>query len=152
MTLRHLTLPAAAAALVAAALGTAATATAVPHGSPVDPDGAVLSAWSVLPATTYVAGSETSGHWTTGNAAVPAPYPGQPVQGFSGTHALADGSFLVLSDNGFGAKANSADFLLSVHRITPETDDADGDGRDDVRRDRADLQRPRPPHPVDDLA
>jgi hypothetical protein len=128
MTLRHLTLPAAAAALVAAALGTATTATAVPHGSPVDPDGAVLSAWSVLPATTYVAGSETSGHWTTGNAAAPAPYPGQPVQGFSGTHALADGSFLVLSDNGFGAKANSADFLLSVHRITPETDDADGQG------------------------
>ena len=64
----------------------------------------------------------------TGTTAVPRPYPGQPVQGFSGTHALGDGSFLVLSDNGFGAKANSADFLLSVHRITPETDAADGDG------------------------
>ncbi|PVG82997.1 hypothetical protein DDE18_11730 [Nocardioides gansuensis] len=97
-------------------------------GSQVDPEGATLSAWSVLPAETYVPGSETSGHWTTGNAAVPAPYPGQPVQGFSGTHALADGSLVVLSDNGFGAKAISADFLLSVHRITPETDDADGAG------------------------
>jgi hypothetical protein len=49
------------------------------------------------------------------------------VQGFSGTHALADGSFLVLSDNGFGSKANSADFLLALHRITPRTDDGTGE-------------------------
>ncbi|EON23746.1 hypothetical protein CF8_2269 [Nocardioides sp. CF8] len=111
-------------ALAAAAL----PAHAAPEGSPVAPDGATLSAWSVLPAATYVADSEPSGHWTSGNAAVPAPYAAQPVQGFSGTHALGDGSFLVLSDNGFGAKANSADFLLSVHRITPETFAADGDG------------------------
>ena len=115
------------AALGLAAALTATSAAAAPHGSPADP-GATLSAYSVLPTRTYVPGSETSGHWTTGNAAVPAPYAGQPVQGFSGTHALGDGSFLVLSDNGFGAKANSADFLLAVHRITPETDDPDGSG------------------------
>lgn len=119
---------AATAALGLAAALTSTAATAAPHGSPVEPDGATLSAFSVLPARTYVPGSETSGHWTSGNAAVPAPYAGQPVQGFSATHALGDGSFLVLSDNGFGAKANSADFLLSIHRITPETDDADGSG------------------------
>jgi hypothetical protein len=106
---------------VALAAGAVAPAVAAPTGSPVDPGGAVLSAWSVLDTETYVPDSEPSGHWTTGNAAVPAPYPGQPVQGFSGTHALADGSFLVLSDNGFGSKANSADFLLSLHRITPGT-------------------------------
>lgn len=125
-----------AAALLAAA-SLASTATATPTATPTatsgdgrsaKPDVPTLAAWSVLPATTYVPGSETSGHWTTGNAAVPAPYPGQPVQGFSGTHALADGSFLVLSDNGFGSKANSADFLLSVHRITPETDATGGAG------------------------
>ena len=126
MTLGHHTLSLAAVALATAAIGSAATAT--PHRSASDQDTPVLSAWSVLPATTYVPGSETSGRWTTGNAAVPAPYVGQPVQGFSGTHALADGSFLVLSDNGFGAKANSADFLLSVHRITPDTGDRDGSG------------------------
>ncbi|WP_310528855.1 esterase-like activity of phytase family protein [Nocardioides sp.] len=103
-------------------------AQAAPEASPPSPRRATLTAWSVLPAATYVPGSETSGHWTAGNAAVPAPYEGQPVQGFSGTHALGDGSFLVLSDNGYGAKANSADFLLSIHRITPETDAADGDG------------------------
>ena len=103
-------------------------AQAAPKSSLTAPEGATLAAWSVLPVATYVPGSETSGHWTTGNGAIPAPYAGQPVQGFSGTHALRDGSFLVLSDNGYGAKANSADFLLSLHRITPETDAADGDG------------------------
>lgn len=112
-------------ALALACLAPLALAPAAPAAAP---DRATLTAWSVLPAETYVPGSETSGHWTTGNAAVAAPYPGQPVQGFSGTHALADGSFVVLSDNGFGTLANSADFLLSVHRITPETDDADGAG------------------------
>ena len=124
MTLRLRALALTTIALASAAL----PAHAAPKGSPTSPEGATLSAWSVLPAATYVPGSETSGHWTTGNAAIPAPYTGQPVQGFSGTHALGDGSFLVLSDNGYGAKANSADFLLSLHRITPETDAADGDG------------------------
>jgi hypothetical protein len=116
-------------ALTTVALTVAAVpAQAAPMGSPASPDGATLSAWSALPAATYVPGSETSGHWTNGSSAIPAPYAGQPVQGFSGTHALGDGSLLALSDNGYGAKANSADFLLALHRITPETDAATGDG------------------------
>lgn len=84
-----------------------------------DPDKAMLLRWSVLPTATYVPGSEPSGAFTTGNAAIPAPYAGQPVQGFSATHRLADGTSLVMSDNGYGSKANSGDFLLSVHRIRP---------------------------------
>lgn len=116
-------------ALITIALTAAALpAHAAPKGSPASLTDATISAWSVLAAETYVPASEASGHWASGNAEVPAPYPGQPVQGFSGTHALGDGSFLVLSDNGFGAKANSADYLLSLHRITPETDAADGEG------------------------
>ena len=115
--------------LAAAALAAASFA---PHafGAPLhaeprtdpDPARATLVGWSVLPTQTYVPESASSGHWTTGNAAVPAPYPGQPVQGFSATHALADGSYLVMSDNGFGAKANSADFELAVHRIRPDVE------------------------------
>lgn len=108
---------AAAAALAPLAIGNATHAT---HPTDPDPARATLVGWSVLPTETYVPGSAPSGHWTTGNAAVPAPYPGQPVQGFSATHALADGSYLVMSDNGFGAKANSADFELVVHRIRPD--------------------------------
>lgn len=108
---------AAAAALAPLAIVDAVHAT--PRTDP-DPARATLVGWSALPTETYVPGSAPSGYWTTGNATVPAPYPGQPVQGFSATHALADGSYLVMSDNGFGAKANSADFELAVHRIRPD--------------------------------
>lgn len=107
---------AAAAALAPLVIGPGVHAS--PYAEP-DPARATLVGWSMLPTETYVPGSARSGYWTTGNAAVPAPYPGQPVQGFSATHALADGSYLVMSDNGFGAKANSADFELAVHRLRP---------------------------------
>lgn len=47
------------------------------------------------------------------------PFPGQPVQGFSGVQRADGDTFYFLSDNGFGAKNNSADFLLRIHRVTP---------------------------------
>jgi len=126
MTLRRSLLPALAvtgAAVLGLLVPTVATAgPPIGPGRPVPaPAEAQVAGFSVLPTETYVPGSEASGHWTTGNAAVPAPYPGQPVQGFSGTHREADGSWLVLSDNGFGSKANSADFLLALHRVRPDT-------------------------------
>src|SRR5262245_17113600 len=99
-------------------VGTTSSAPASPPRAP-DPARAELVCWASLPADTFVPGSESSGYFT-GNAA--APFPGQPVQGFSGVHALGDGSYLVMSDNGFGAKANSQDFRLRVHRIKPDTD------------------------------
>lgn len=45
------------------------------------------------------------------------PFVGQPVQGFSGISTLEDGSFLVLTDNGFGGRTNSADTLLMFHHV-----------------------------------
>jgi len=50
------------------------------------------------------------------------PFFGQPLQGFSGYAAerASDGSLLALIDNGFGAKANSSDALLSFTRIRPD--------------------------------
>ncbi len=45
------------------------------------------------------------------------PFAGQPVQGFSGIRSLGNGEFLVLTDNGFGGKANSPDAMLFFHRI-----------------------------------
>jgi hypothetical protein len=42
---------------------------------------------------------------------------GQPVQGFSGIAPAGEGLFWLLSDNGFGTKANSPDALLMVHRV-----------------------------------
>ena len=45
----------------------------------------------------------------------------RPVQGFSavlpGQH---EGTYLVMSDNGFGNKANSADALLRVYTVKPD--------------------------------
>lgn len=58
-------------------LSLAAIAMSAPSASaarPIpDPASATLVGRSILPAETYVPGSETSGHWTTGNAQIPAP-------------------------------------------------------------------------------
>ncbi|MFD0472013.1 esterase-like activity of phytase family protein [Nonomuraea thailandensis] len=76
----------------------------------------------LLPALTFVPGSEPSGSLlgTTPVNGVTPPFTGQPVQGFSGIARRHDGTFDVLSDNGYGNKANSSDFLLRVHRVKPD--------------------------------
>jgi glycerophosphoryl diester phosphodiesterase len=54
------------------------------------------------------------------------PFPGQVIPGFSGMVDNGDGTFWALPDNGFGTKANSADFLLRLYRVTPEWETATG--------------------------
>jgi hypothetical protein len=80
-----------------------------------------LTGFAALPAQTYVPASEPSGA-ALGTApinGVQPPFADQPVQGFSGIVRGGGGTFEVLSDNGYGNKANSADFALRVHRIAP---------------------------------
>jgi hypothetical protein len=48
------------------------------------------------------------------------PFKGQPVQGLSGIKNMKDGTFLTLSDNGFGNKANSPDAMLMFHVVKPD--------------------------------
>ena len=48
------------------------------------------------------------------------PFKGQPVQGLSGIKNLKDGTFLTLTDNGFGSKANSPDAMLMFHVVKPD--------------------------------
>jgi hypothetical protein len=48
------------------------------------------------------------------------PFPGQPVQGFSGIRHLGDDRYLLLTDNGFGSRANSADAILMFHFGRPD--------------------------------
>ena len=48
------------------------------------------------------------------------PFVGQPLQGFSGIKPVGDGSFWVLTDNGFGSRRNSPDALLYLSRIRPD--------------------------------
>ena len=47
------------------------------------------------------------------------PFAGQPVQGHSGIKHMPDGTYWVITDNGFGSKANSPDaaLFLSHYRI-----------------------------------
>jgi hypothetical protein len=48
------------------------------------------------------------------------PFQGQPVQGLSGIKTQKDGTYLTLTDNGFGSKANSPDAMLMFHVIKPD--------------------------------
>jgi hypothetical protein len=47
------------------------------------------------------------------------PFQGQPVQGFSGIKPAGDGSYWVITDNGFGNRRNSPDAMLMFHRVRP---------------------------------
>jgi hypothetical protein len=110
---------------------------------------ATLAGHAVLPAATFVAppegappGFAVSGRFTGPNnlraeqvGSVPGdtgpmhgrrptglsvPFQGQPVQGFSGIKPAGDGSYWVLTDNGFGNRRNSPDALLFFHRVRPD--------------------------------
>lgn len=49
------------------------------------------------------------------------PFLAQPVQGFSAVlSGSKSGTYRVLADNGYGSKANSADFLLRAYAIAPQ--------------------------------
>lgn len=62
------------------------------------------------------------------------PFIGQPFQGLSGLamERAADGSFYVLTDNGFGTKKNSSDALLVFHRLAPDWDKGTVDRRQTI--------------------
>ncbi len=88
----------------------------------IAPAGAtVLAGRAVLPADTFAPGP-TSGQFVTGSTnGVSVPFlDKQTVQGFSGVvSGPVPGTFDFILDNGFGAKANSADSLLRVFALRP---------------------------------
>ena len=73
-----------------------------------------LVGWAMLPAATFADGP-TSGQFASANpygTDIPPYADLQPVQGFSAVLAGPEkDTFLVMSDNGFGAQTNSADTL-----------------------------------------
>jgi hypothetical protein len=75
---------------------------------------------AVLPADSFSTGP-TSGQFASGaNGRVLPLINKQPVQGFSAVlRGPKPGTYLVMSDNGFGAKSNSADALLRVTAMKP---------------------------------
>ena len=87
-----------------------------------------LVGWAVLPVATFADGP-TSGQFAgAGRFGQALPLVDQqPVQGFSAVIAgPAPGVYYVMPDNGFGAKANSADALLRVYAVRPTFRTASG--------------------------
>jgi len=100
-----------------------------------------LAGHAVLPAQTFIAAPpdapadlQVSGKFTTGTridkpgtlegtsggrpTGVFLPFAGQPIQGHSGIKRMPDGTYWILTDNGFGSKANSPDAMLYLNRYT----------------------------------
>ena len=100
---------------------------------------ATLAGHVVMPANSFIAAPmdapedlKISGKFTTGvrvealgtveglsagrKTGVSLPFSGQPLQGHSGIKKMPDGSFWVLTDNGFGSKVNSPDAMLYLNR------------------------------------
>ena len=99
---------------------------------------ATLAGHAVLPAQSFVEAPadapedlKRSGKFTTGKrvetlgsvegqsagrpTGVSVPFQGQPLQGHSGIKVMEDGTFWILTDNGFGSKANSPDSMLYLN-------------------------------------
>jgi hypothetical protein len=109
-------------ATLAAGLAVAAfTALAVAADRP-EP---TLEGRAILPADEYQPGP-SSGAFITGDNGVTPPFPGQPIPGFSAILDGGHGAFWAMPDNGYGAKANSGDFLLRVYLIRPDFETAKG--------------------------
>jgi uncharacterized repeat protein (TIGR01451 family) len=81
-----------------------------------------IKGFASLPADTFAPGPAAGASVTNPTNGRSTPFPGQPVQGFSGVQFAPNGAgsvFWFLADNGFGAKNNSADFLLRLYQIDP---------------------------------
>ncbi|WP_082803768.1 phytase [Anabaena sp. 4-3] len=94
------------------------TSTTVNIASPM----VTLKGFASLPADTFAAGPVSGAAVNNPTNGRPTPFPGQPVQGFSGVQFAPNGGgdvFWFLADNGFGAKNNSADFLLRIYQVNP---------------------------------
>ena len=100
---------------------------------------ATLAGHVTLPPETFIdapadapADLKVSGKFTTGKrieaigsvmgksferpTGVSLPFKGQPIQGHSGIKVMPDGTYWIITDNGFGSKANSPDSMLYLNR------------------------------------
>lgn len=80
---------------------------------------ATLTALAILPANTFTIGPP-SGAWLRADALGQAQFLSQPVQGVSALWPADGDEWFALSDNGYGAKTNSADYLLRIYRLAVE--------------------------------
>ncbi|WP_053371133.1 esterase-like activity of phytase family protein [Cellulosimicrobium cellulans] len=124
-------------AAVAVALTPSATAlAAAPSGLAARPDegagpGRTTAVVPTLVARATLSADHLEDGPPSGALATPAngrqgPFDGQVIPGFSAMIDNGDGTFWAQPDNGFGAKGNSADFLLRLYRVTPRWETARG--------------------------
>src|SRR6478736_5917116 len=125
--------------LLAVALSSLVAATAIVPSAVVDahgggdrrPGGPTLVARATLSAD-FIAPGPPSGALATPANGRTGPFPGQVIPGFSGVVEAGDGTFWAMPDSGFGSKANSADFLLRLYRVTPKWETAKG-GKGEIK-------------------
>src|SRR3954452_15622712 len=84
-----------------------------------------LAARATLDADTVEPGPPSGAQATPANGRT-GPFPGQVVPGFSAVVERGDGTFWAQPDNGFGAKGNSADYLLRIYHVRPHWETASG--------------------------
>ena len=87
---------------------------------------ATLTGFAELPADSFRPGPTSGQFIEPVNGRVPPFLQQQPVQGFSALLKGENGSFFVLSDNGFGSRGNSSDYILSMYVIKPDFHTASG--------------------------
>ncbi|MBC7725083.1 MAG: esterase-like activity of phytase family protein [Burkholderiaceae bacterium] len=110
-------------ALAAAAFYPAAASAHPDHGH--DKGGPRLLARALLSAD-HQAPGPPSGSLATAANGRQGPFRGQVIPGFSAAVDNGDGTFWAQPDNGFGAKGNSADFLLRLYLVKPQWRTAKG--------------------------
>jgi hypothetical protein len=97
-------------------------------------DEPVLLGRALYPATQLQPGPSSGNTGVTPADGQTPPFAGQPIPGISGAVANDGGTFWGQPDNGFGAKDNSADFLLRIYRFAPHyRTRSGGSGRLDVK-------------------
>jgi glycerophosphoryl diester phosphodiesterase len=96
---------------------------------PSDAPDVILENFASFPADTFAEGPPAGGDDGNGQPIAAngrtGPFESQPVQGFSGVQFApnSNGSYWFLSDNGFGAKVNSSDYLLRIYQVAPSFDE-----------------------------
>lgn len=128
----------AASAVTAAVILIPSTANAAGNGEPQGPSAKTVEPTLVARATLsadHLEPGPASGALASPGNGRTGPFAGQVVPGFSAMIDNGDGTFWAQPDNGFGSKANSADFLLRNYLVRPDWETADG-GAGDIAVER----------------
>jgi hypothetical protein len=101
-------------------------------GCKTDPP-STLTGFACLPADSFASGPTSGQFIEPANNRRPPFVDKQPIQGFSAILHGDEGTFLSMTDNGFGTKENSPDYIPRVYRVKPvfKTEEG-GSGRVEV--------------------